>query len=336
MPGAREACLSIVRDPESADRQYWAFKVLSHATDDGEVLNTLYEAFRRPGPSRWLALAALCDIRPESATDVIVEALNSSDLWLRGHAIWAALTRGLVPPIDACLNTFVEGVSWGQRACGAHLVLKHGEEGEKVLEQMLREGSDTERVTAALALAGKGRDETFDILKEELFREPLDKIGRKVVLRALARMPGKLAAWIEADGEALTGTPAAAWAVAKSPEAKVGPVVETFLREGSPAVRAAAVRILARQKSTTFLPELRRILRECRPGKVAREAFRQMLRLGDAGQSTANEMLGSDAWTERKAAVALMRRWGSLTPEQRARAKKDPHIAVRLAARLHS
>ena len=58
-----------------------------------------------------------------------------------------------------------------------------------------------------------------------------------------------------------------------------------------------------------------------------------MLRLGDAALPMAMEMLGSAHWTERKAAVCLLRRWGRLTPEHKARAESDPHIAVGHAAK---
>jgi len=81
------------------------------------------------------------------------------------------------------------------------------------------------------------------------------------------------------------------------------------------------------------LPDLRRCLREGRPRKVAQEAFRQMLRLGDQAEPVALEMLESERWTERKAAAALLRRWGKLTPAQKARAEQDSHVAVRHAGR---
>ena len=50
----------------------------------------------------------------------------------------------------------------------------------------------------------------------------------------------------------------------------------------------------------------------------------------------AEEMIGSEDWAERKAAVCLLRRWGKLTPEQQAQAERDPHIAVQHAAHARS
>jgi hypothetical protein len=60
-----------------------------------------------------------------------------------------------------------------------------------------------------------------------------------------------------------------------------------------------------------------------------------MYALREAAEPVVLEMLKSDAWTERKAAVCLLRRWGKLTPEQEDRARNDPHVAVRHAAQRH-
>ena len=45
-----------------------------------------------------------------------------------------------------------------------------------------------------------------------------------------------------------------------------------------------------------------------------------------------DDMLRSEQWPERKAAVCLLRRWGELTPDAKRRALDDPHIAVQHAA----
>jgi len=112
--------------------------------------------------------------------------------------------------------------------------------------------------------------------------------------------------------------------------------VEELFREGAPAVREAALRILARQRKSGFIPELRRCLREGRPKKVACEAFQQMRRMAEAALPTVLEMFESEHWTERKSATLLLKYWGKLTREQHDRAKSDPHVAVRDAARLPS
>ena len=57
-----------------------------------------------------------------------------------------------------------------------------------------------------------------------------------------------------------------------------------------------------------------------------------MLRMGEPAMATVRDMLGSEHWTERKAAYSLLRRWGKLSPAQQARGLADPHVAVRHAA----
>jgi hypothetical protein len=103
---------------------------------------------------------------------------------------------------------------------------------------------------------------------------------------------------------------------------------------GPPQVRKAALRILARQRKSDFLPRLRKCLGSGRPrqGEVAREAFWEMLRLREEALPMTLEMLESSDWLERKAAVGLLRRWGKLTEEQRLKAQGDEHVAVREAA----
>ena len=123
-----------------------------------------------------------------------------------------------------------------------------------------------------------------------------------------------------------------AWALARVRIARDSATINDLYQYGTPTVRAAALRKLARDAGADFLPELRRVLREGRPKKVAREAFGQMRRLRVAAMPTALEMLESEHWTERKAAVGLLRRWHKLTDAQRNRAKTDPHMAVRHAA----
>ena len=53
---------------------------------------------------------------------------------------------------------------------------------------------------------------------------------------------------------------------------------------------------------------------------------------GEADDPAALEMLESEHWGERKAAVGLLRQWGKLTDTQRDKALADPHVAVRHAA----
>lgn len=332
--GAREALLRVVREGEGHEH-WWAMEVLRHARGDDEVFDAIYEIFHSRRKNRGATLDVLCDIRPERAADLLVEALNDPDLRMRVWAPWAALRRGLVLPIEACLKAFGDGVDWGGRVCAGSLVLKHGKEGEQTLERVMSTGSPGERVTAAITLAGKREagEEAFEVLRQELLRGLQDRKWVKAVSRTLARRyGGQLARWVEAEPDLAASAPNVVWALARNPKAQAGAAIEALCRDATPSIRAAAVRILARQRGPAFLPELRSCLRDGRPRKVAREAFREMQRLGDAARPIAEEMLHSSHWTERKAAVGLLRRWGKLTPEQEARGKSDPHVAVRLAA----
>ena len=111
----------------------------------------------------------------------------------------------------------------------------------------------------------------------------------------------------------------------------MGPLAEGYLHAGLPGSRVAAMLLLGRQRGAQLVPQLRRILAgtpRCR-GKVARRAFWQMFRLGEATLPTVLDMLASDNWRERKAAVCLLKRWGKLTLEYKARALGDAHVAVR-------
>lgn len=342
IPGMREALLHIVGEGRKTGQGFsalsYAITALSYDKGDRTAYDRISERFRDADPLRskvrYVALEALCRLSPESAVDFLTEALNGPDLRLRGLACWLATSGGLLPPIQACLKAFVRGVNWWGRVCAANLVLKHGGEGKETLERLMRTGSDAERCTSAMALARTGSEEAFEILKRELLGVKQDRQWAKAVSRTLARKyREELFAWIEAGGDRLTANiPAVVWTLARSRLAQAGPMVEEIFQDGSPSVRAAAVRILARQRETLFLPELRRCLAESRPRKVAQEAFRQVLRFGDAALPTVEEMLRSGHWTERKAAVCLLRRWGKLTPEQKAKAESDPHVAVRHAA----
>jgi RNA polymerase sigma factor (sigma-70 family) len=331
VPGMREECLKALREGDRKD-QWWAVEALSHASGDDEAFDAVYQVFRDPQGERRGALEALCGIRPESAVSVVVEALDDADFRLRGHAAWTALRRGLLPPIDACLKAFVGRADWGARCAGA-LVLKHGEEGVKALERTMATGSPAERVAAALALAGRADPQAFEVLMGEAIRHRRSPSG-EVLLRPLAAHYGpQLTEWLKLDRSRLADVPAVVWALARSGATMPDTMIDMLFRDGRAGIRAAAVTICARQRGAAFLPKLRRCLRDGSPGKVARQAFWQMLRLGDAALPTVNDMLESAHWTERKAAVALLRRWGKLTPQQAERAQNDPHVAVRTAAR---
>jgi RNA polymerase sigma-70 factor (ECF subfamily) len=341
IPGAREAFLRLLR-VGNRDEQEMALHVLSQAEGDQEVLDRVREVLRTPGRLQHEALSALLEIDPDSGARAVREAVASGDTRLRAEAAWLALWHRVSLPIETCVKALGREVparrgemfyeTAGRQSAGL-LLLRHGEEGERVLRQLLARGSPDERAVAALALAEIAPDEAFEVLRQELSAGSPDHHWTKAVARALsAHCAEQLRAWLEGQGEKMAGMPGPAWVLAKSATMLSDAAVEALLREGTPSVRAAAVRLLAKAKGASALPELRRLLREGRPRKVAQEAIRRMLRLGEAAHATAREMLESEHWTERKAAVVLLRRWGKLSQSDADRAGRDPHVAVRKAA----
>jgi RNA polymerase sigma-70 factor (ECF subfamily) len=331
IPGVREELMRIVRQGKP-DEQYWAMQALAHAKGDAEVFDCLMGVFRNPlAPDRRQALWALCELRPEAGPELFAEAYE--DTQLQRHSIgWIALMKGSLPPLESCLKAFGAEVCPAGRASAAWLALRHGEKGRVALERLLREGGPGERATAALALAAVRHPQAFEVLKQELLsNERRDRKWLKQVSATLGRCFGpEFAAHVLDQPSKQRHAHRLAWTLAHS-RTDVTPAVERLAQEGPPAVRAAAVRLLVRERKADSIPELRRRLKEGQPRKVAQEAFRQMRRLGDAALPVALQMLESEHWTERKAAVCLLRHWGKLTAAQRARALADPHVAVRQA-----
>jgi HEAT repeat protein len=337
--GMREELLRIARTGRPGD-QHWAIGALANAKGDDAVFSSLCELFRdrkADTVTRGQALHALCKIRPDASAEWVAEALHAPELARRrGFIYWIARLHGILPTLEDCLLAFEEGADPNARGAAGHLLLEHGEAGKQALEHLLRSGSRSQRLWAAMCLADLHHPEAFDVLKSELLRGP----GEPKLTRWLTRKVGwcfgrELAGWIESEKPDLRAAGTVLWALARDTSPHTSSALERLSREGTPSVRAAAVRILARERKADALPELRRTLREGRPGKVAQEAFMEMRRLRDAALPAALEMLASEHWTERKAALCLLRQWGKLTAEQRARGLTDPHPAVRHAADWH-
>jgi RNA polymerase sigma-70 factor (ECF subfamily) len=327
VPGVREALMRIVREEDDPEKQYRSPLLLAHCTGDDEVFDLLYSVFRGEGlKSAWrgCAFEALCKIRPERAPELIEEAFRSDDDSVRSAAAWRAGSLGIVPSIEACLENF-------DRA--GHFLLRHGEEGRNLLRDILRNGSRSQQATAAHALAETRDPEAFEILKRELLGTCSDTPRVKSLCGAVARWYGKeFLAWLQEEPPDFGRNPALAWTLSRIPGEEGLMWMEKLSREGTPTARGAAIRRLARERGAAFVPELRKLLREGKPKKVMRVAYREMLRREQDALPTVLEMLESEHWPERKSAVVLLRRWGRLTPEQAARAKNDPHPAVRRAA----
>ena len=332
IPGARDALLRSVR---SGNPQWIELKTLSHAIDDAEVYTCIEQLFRRT-PDRRLtqwSLDALCNLRPEAAEALVAASLRSPDARLRQAAVVTALWRNITPPIDACLNAF-------DAPHGYHpirVMHRHGEAGKQALKSLLAsaDANPVSRYTAAISLAQNGSGKALqEILSLNLLAYQKNPKRTWNLWRTMGWWHGpELAAWIERKGGNLQETEAIMCALANSDsdQVTIGPAIESLASEGSPSVRAAAIRTLARRRGATYLPELRRCLAAGQPRKVAQVAFHQLYKLRDDARPLAEEMLDSDSWQERKAAVCLLRRWGALTPEQRQKAKTDAHVAVRHA-----
>jgi hypothetical protein len=244
-----------------------------------------------------------------------------------------ALKGGIVPPLDLCLRGLRRDVAPNGRYMAGLLALRHGEAGIKALEAVLRSGPPDEQESAAVALAHKAHAEAFDVLVEALRRSGHERKWGRIMIRETVRRYGpRLAEWAHAGRPDVSDSPELSWALVQWRLAAGTATPADLLHEGPPTLRADALRKLVARSGADALLELRCCLAGGTPAKLAREAFRQMYRLGEAAMPVALDMVESPQWTERKAAVCLLRRWGRLGPEQKARAAADPHVAVRHAA----
>jgi len=338
IPGMREELLRIL-DQDEGDERWWAIRILSNTAGDDEVYERLLALSRnaaQPDGIRSQALAAVCSLRKEGGEPLVAEAL--SDPAIRRHSGWAwwvAAVNGYVLPIETCVAGFERHVAANSRRMAGEILRRHGDKGRAMLEKLLRTGTPDQRAAAALALGRERRADVFDALIAELLDGYQHRKWQRVVARSVVRYyPDELCAW--ADAESVPADrPQVAWALAKVRLASGRGTPDDLLRHGTPSSRMAAVRALARENGAAFIPELRRCLCEGRPRKVAQEAFWQMFRLRDAARPAVEQMLESEHWTERKAALCLLRRWGTLTPEQQEQGEADEHIAVRHAANWH-
>jgi HEAT repeat protein len=337
IPGVRKALLQAVQEGES-EKRCMAATALAKLRGDEEVIRCLLALFRdrRSGDLaiRRSALQALFTLEPRQIPSLTAEALTERPFRRRSTWIWwYCLRHGHELPVETCLAGFGRPVPALGRLFAGQLLLRHGDAGRKVLEHLLDSSAPDRRAFAALALAPSRHPAAFDVLVEELSSHTGDPKWRRIVTRALTRSYARrLKAWALEKGDDLRRFPAAACAVALVSPKAGDEALRALLTAGPPAARSAAIAGLARQSDAGAIDELRACLRPGRPGKVARRAFREMLRLGEPALPTVRAMLGSPEWPERKAAVGLLKRWGALTPQDVAAATNDPHVAVRHAA----
>jgi len=338
IPGMRAEMLRLL-DEDDGDERGWAINVLAHAVGDDEVYDRLLALFRdatMPTGLRCQALSALCRLKEGVVGELVCEALAAPPIRRRsGWAWWIALSQGHALPIDLCVPGFAREVAPISRWMAGQLILRHGDEGRAVLDDLLRTGTPDQRAAAAVTLAREHGADVFEALMAELIDGYQHRKWQRIVAReAMHHYADDLIAWVGAEGVP-RDRPALAWVAAKLRIAAGRGSADDILHYGTPASRMAAVQTLASERGAAFIPELRRCLLEGRPRKVAQEAFWQMHRLGDDALPAALEMLASEHWTERKAAVCLLRRWGKLSKEQRLAAASDSHISVRHAAEWH-
>ena len=284
--------------------------------------------------ARRLALEVMCEAEPDRATDYIVEALGDEAFRrASGGAWWAAVRDGYIIPIDVCLKAFDRSAAHMSRLMAAQLICRHGEQGVAVLETMLREGSADERATAALVLDPQTYPETFEVLRNELLTGHRgDKWTRMVGRMLVHRFVDRFLDWVAAAEPDLADNPGLMRAIAFGRVMTGTGGRDDVLLCGQPEQQRTVVKELIAEQGAGVIPILRQVLRRARPSKPATTAFRWMRRFKEAAEPAVLEMLVSEHWGERKAAVGLLRQWGKLTDAQRERALADPHIAVRHAA----
>jgi RNA polymerase sigma-70 factor, ECF subfamily len=334
VPGVREELLAIASGEREHAERSWAIAALAHAEGDGEARECLLKVLRGGDRFSGAALVALCRLQPGLAAGYLTEVLvGANPPGLLTAAAWHAGRNGMVLPIEACRAALGSGLDWWGRLWGGRLLLLHGDEGVRVLRELMVTGTRGERETAALALAAPGETAAFEALAQALGDGSSDENWSATIARALAlHYPGELVGLLAASPDLARECPRAVRALADRTPQEARALAESWYRDGTPSLRVAGIRILAQLRGAEFLPQLREVLREARPRKASDEAYRQMFRLGEAARETALSMLESPEWPERRAAVGLLREWGALQADQRERALADEHIAVRSAA----
>ncbi len=311
--------------------------ILAGDANDPAVYERIVDLFRDRTAhlgGRREALETMCLVEPGRARAYVIEALGDEAFRrASGGAWWVAMRDGHVIPIEVCLTGFDRSTAHTGRLEAARLVCRHGEQGAAVLARLLREGKSDEKVTAALVLHPQAYPETFDVLRDELLSgHRQDKWMRMVGRMLVHRFAERFLAWVDAAEPDLTDNPGLMRAIAFARLATDRYDRDDVLICGQPEQQRTVLKELIAEQGAAVIPILRQVLRRARPAKPATTAFRWMRHFKEAAEPAAPEMLESEHWGERKAAVGLLRQWGKLTDAQRERALADPHIAVRHAA----
>lgn len=314
--------------------------ILAGEADDPAVYERIVKLFRDCDAHlgcRRAALETMCLVEPDRAEAYIIEALGDEAFRrASGGAWWAAVRDGHIIPIEVCLMAFDRSASHMSRLQAARLICRHGEKGASTLESRLREGSPDERATAALVMDPQAYPETFEVLRDELLSgHRQDKWTRMVGRMLVHRFVERFLEWVDVAEPDLADNPGLMRVAAYARLATGRYDRDDVLICGQPQQQQTALKELIAEQGERVIPVLRWCLRRARPQKVVRTAFRWMRHFKDAAMPAVLEMLVSEHWGERKAAVGLLRQWGLLTDAQRRRALADPHVAVRHAAVGH-
>lgn len=310
VPGMREAMLNVIRErrPESGI----ALQVLSHATGDGEVYETILHLYQNTHEA-WcrVALRILCLLDPNRAKEPLIEALKDDNSRLVDFAINEARLLKYNLPLDICIDVLKTRTSVSTLNKAADLIFKHGEAGILALKDLMHNGDPAGRARAALVLFARDDDEATRMIKTDLLGLP---DNADIDLSTLANLERHLA---------------------KNNPNQAGPLVEGFLQIVNYRLCGAALDILVHQKGVSALPQLRKSLQHRRPrsSKTARKAFRLIAKLGDEAVPEVETWLNDEDWMIRQAAASLLKRWDKLTPALVQKLSRDPHVAVQNAAR---
>jgi RNA polymerase sigma factor (sigma-70 family) len=341
IPGCRDGLLRMVesciksagqRTQEAADLQHrtvLALYALSGAVGDEIVYDTVKQLLDTSNPEfrvlRNRALHTLCDIDTDGAPALITRVLQGADEAMYAAAFQVSLpnravTHAVQVPVAACVQGIEQGPHQVKRSAVV-MLLEQGIDGRKALDELLTSGSKPTRAIVAATLARMGDSSGMKVLDDELLGTAQDQEGF---------VPWDVREGRDHRRETLRVN---LWNLALKYPDSAGELVEGIYAMEGPNLQRAALKILCRQRGATMLPELRRHLSSARPHNnlLAKEAYWQMARLGEAAAPTALSMLDSDDWKQRKAAVCLLRRWGILTATQKSRAAADPHVAVQHA-----
>lgn len=337
IPGMRDELLQLARGEEELVRAQ-AFYSLAMATGDTGVRDELIRLYWDQPRDRHHVLWAVYELDATAAQELINNhALTGTDALLRRRIVLLCDGRGYVPPLDICVVAAHKPYprDGGGLEAMARIILRHGDAGRHALSRLLASGTRDAQVIGALGLATMGSSDARDVLIAEMRRPRQNRYRTKLMARTLAQHFGNDALQLlESPDRAFRRLHAIAWAVVHSGNVPDDTTIDALSRTGTPAVRAAALRLHVRRHGVESIDDLRACLQRGGPRKLTRAAFKEMARLREAAYSTVDAMFESRYWTERKAAVALLRRWRRLEPEHRERAALDRHIAVRQAAAL--